>query len=151
MCTTITLILVALSIICAVNVEHATKSIESELSIIVYLKNDLTETDIKSRSAVESLTIKTKDEWKMELEESDDDLKTVLDYLGENPLMNSLVVYVNDVKELSDTAKYISSLTGVETVKYGESMVETVITIFDVLEKVVVIIFQEKLKLKLNV
>ena len=147
MCTTITLILVALSIICAVNVEHATKSIESELSIIVYLKNDLTEedmnnieTDIKSRSAVESLTIKTKDEWKMELEESDEDLKTVLDYLGENPLMNSLVVYVNDVKELSDTAKYISSLTGVETVKYGESMVETVITIFDVLEKVVVII-----------
>lgn len=147
MCTTITLILVALAIVCAVNVEHATKTIESELSIIVYLDANISEedrnnieTDIRSRSAVESLSVKTKDEWKLEMAESEEDLKTVLDFLGENPLMDTFTVYVNDVRELSDTAKYISSITGVETVKYGENMVESIITIFDVLEKVVVVI-----------
>lgn len=147
MCTTITLILVAIAIVCAANVEKSTKAIEDELAIVVYLKQDITDeqvnnikTDINSRSAVEDVIYKSKDEWKMEMAEYSDTFDTVLSYLGENPLMNTFTVKVNDVKELSDTAKYIETIDGVETVKYGEGMVETVITIFDMAEKIVVVI-----------
>ena len=38
MCTTITLILVAVAVVCAANINNATKMIENELTIITYLK-----------------------------------------------------------------------------------------------------------------
>ena len=41
MCTTITLILVAVALVAAANVDNATKLIEDELTIIVYLNNQL--------------------------------------------------------------------------------------------------------------
>ena len=39
-CTTITLILVAVAIVAAANIRNTTKNIESELSIVAYLKQD---------------------------------------------------------------------------------------------------------------
>lgn len=38
MCTTITLILVAVAVVAAANVNNATKLIEDELTIVTYLK-----------------------------------------------------------------------------------------------------------------
>ena len=49
MCTTITLILVSVALICAVNIENATKSIEDELNIVVYLSKDVTEEEINNK------------------------------------------------------------------------------------------------------
>ena len=40
-CSTITLILVAVSIIVSYNVDSITKTLESELTIVVYLKRDV--------------------------------------------------------------------------------------------------------------
>ena len=37
-CTTITLILVAVSLLCAANTYNATKAMEDELTVVVYLK-----------------------------------------------------------------------------------------------------------------
>ena len=42
-CSTITLILVAVSIIVSYNVDSITKTLESELTIVVYLKRDVDE------------------------------------------------------------------------------------------------------------
>lgn len=147
MCTTVTLILVAVAIVCAANVEKATKSIEDEMSIVVYLNQNVTEEqiknveiDIKSRSMVTDVIFKSKDEWKMELAKYSTTFETAFNFIGENPLMDSFTVKVDDIKKLSDTAKYIETIDGVETVKYGEEMVETIITIFDVLQKVVLVI-----------
>lgn len=147
MCTTITLILVAVAIVCACNIDNATKVIEDELTIVIYLKKDVTDEqiqnvkdDLNSQRNVSEVVYKSKDEWKMEMSKYDDAFKTVLDYLDENPLLNSFVVKVKDVKKLSDTSEYIKSLDGVDTVKYGEGMVETVISVFDVVQKVVIVI-----------
>ena len=147
MCTTITLILVSVALICAANIENATKSIEDELSIVVYLSNTVTEedinnirSDIDSQDNVAEIEFKSKTEWKEEMSEYDSTFETVLNYLDENPLMDSFIVRVEDVNHLSDTAEYISSISGVDTVKYGEGMVDSIISAFNVVEKVVVVI-----------
>ena len=147
MCTTITLILVAVAVVAAANVNNATKLIEDELTIVTYLKKDVTEeqidnikSEITSYKNVEEVTFKSKDEWKLEMSEYDDSFKTVLDYLDENPLMDSFVLKVNDVKKLSETSEYIKAINGVDTVKYGEGMVEQVISVFDIVQKIVVVV-----------
>lgn len=147
MCTTITLILVSVALICAANIENATKSIEDELSIVVYLDGEVTEeqinnirADIDSQENVAEVIFKSNTEWKEEMSEYDDTFETVLNYLDENPLMNSFIIRVNDVNHLSDTAKYVKSISGVDTVKYGEGMVDNIISAFNVVEKVVVVI-----------
>lgn len=147
MCTTITLILVAVAVVAAANVNNATKLIEDELTIVTYLKKDVTEeqienikSEISSYKNIEEVTFKRKDEWKLEMSEYDDSFKTVLNYLDENPLMDSFVLKVNDVKKLSETSEYIKAINGVDTVKYGEGMVEQVISIFDIVQKIVVVV-----------
>lgn len=147
MCTTITLVLVAVAIVCALNIDNATKIIEDELTIVVYLNNDITDEqinnikdDLNSQNNIEEITYKSKDEWKEEMTNYDDSFAKVLDYLDENPLLDSFIVKVNDVKKLSDTSEYIKSLNGVDTVKYGEGMVETVISVFDIVQKIGIVI-----------
>ena len=147
MCTTITLILVAVAIVAAANVQNATKLIEDELTIVTYLKKDVTEeqienikTELKSYRYIDEVEFKSKDEWKLEMSNYDDSFKTVLDYLDENPLKDSFVLKVNDVKNLSETSEYVKAITGVDTVKYGEGMVEQVISVFDVVQKIVVVV-----------
>lgn len=147
MCTTITLILVAVAMVAAANVNNATKLIEDELTVVVYLNGDVTseqieniKTELNSYKNVLETTYKSKDEWKLEMSEYDDSLKTVLDYLDENPLNDSFVVKVKDVKKLSETSEFIKGIEGVETVKYGEGMVENVISVFDVIQKVVLVV-----------
>lgn len=147
MCTTITLILVAVAVVAAANVNNSTRLIEDELTIVTYLKKDVTEeqienikSEISSYKNIEEVTFKSKDEWKLEMSEYDDSFKTVLNYLDENPLMDSFVLKVNDVKKLSETSEYIKAINGVDTVKYGEGMVEQVISIFDIVQKIVVVV-----------
>ena len=147
MCTTITLILVAIAIVCACNIDNATRLIEDELTIVVYLKKDASEeqiqnisSDLNSQGNIADVVYKSKDEWKMEMSKYDDAFKTVLDYLDDNPLLNSYIVKVKDVKKLSETSEYIKSIDGVDTVKYGEGMVETVISVFDIVQKIVVVV-----------
>ena len=70
------------------------------------------------------------------MSEYDDTFETVLNYLDENPLMNSFIIRVNDVNHLSDTAEYVKSISGVDTVKYGEGMVEQLISTFDFIHKI---------------
>ena len=147
MCTTITLILVAVAVVAAANVNNATRLIEDELTIVTYLKKDVTEeqienikSEISSYKNIEEVTFKSKDEWKLEMSEYDDSFKTVLNYLDENPLMDSFVLKANDVKKLSETSEYIKAINGVDTVKYGEGMVEQVISVFDIVQKIVVVV-----------
>ena len=146
-CTTITLILVGIAILFAANVESITKKIEKELTIVVYLKENVTEEqlhniedDIKSRDTVEDVIVKTKDEWKLEMSEYDETYKTVLDYIEENPLLDSFMVKVKDAKQLSETTEYIKSIDGVENAKYGEEMVEGLISAFTIIKRIVLVI-----------
>lgn len=141
-CITITLILVAVAIIVSTNVNHFTKKLEEELTIIVYLNEETTEetrtiieSQIKKMPAFEELTFKSKDQWKLEMQASSQELNTTLNYLETNPLLDSYTVKVKSINDLSAAAKAIRELEGVKSAKYGEETVDQLIIIFNVIEK----------------
>ena len=70
--------------------------------------------------------------------EYSESFKTILNYLDENPLLDSYIVYVDDIKDFSETSKQIRELPNVETVKDGEGVVEQVVSAFDIIEKITI-------------
>lgn len=138
LCTTITLILVAIAIFLSYNVREVTTTLEHELTIVVYLKKEVTEeekieiqNDLKTMDNVDNYKLKTKEEWKAEMKKESDTLNTTLDYLEENPLLDSVIVTVKDVKDLKATAERLRKYDYVSSAEYGEGMVENIIGIFD--------------------
>ena len=75
--------------------------------------------------------LKSKDEWKAEMKEEDESLENALDIFEENPLLDSIIVTVDDVKNLGVTAEKLREYDFVSSAEYGEGMVENVIGIFD--------------------
>ena len=137
-CTTITLILVAISLVLTYNVRQVTTDLEHELTIVVYLNKDVTEeqkvrisNDLETMENVDSYVLKSKDEWKAEMKEEDESLENALDIFEENPLLDSIIVTVDDVKNLGVTAEKLREYDFVSSAEYGEGMVENVIGIFD--------------------
>lgn len=146
-CSTITLILVAVSIIVSYNVDSITKTLESELTIVVYLKKDVPDEQIENLKSsfvkmknVEEVEFKDNDEWKLEMKEYSETYSTTLDYLEENPLLDSFIVKVKDVNYLKETTDAIREFEYVESANYGEGMAENLISAFGVIEKITIFI-----------
>lgn len=146
-CITITLVLVAIAMVISANVDHFTKRLEETLTIVVYLKEDVTEEQkntieeqIKQLKNYESLIYKSKDEWKQEMIDSSEELGATLSYLDTNPLLDSITVKVTDIKSLSYVASAIREMDGVKSAKYGEDSVDKMVFIFDVVEKAMIVI-----------
>lgn len=53
----------------------------------------------------------------------------------ESPLQDTYLIKVKNVDEIGETAKRIADLEGVGTVKYGEGMIEQLVSIFDIVRK----------------
>jgi len=149
LCTTITLIVVAISIALTYNVNNFTRSIESDLSIVVFLNNDIksdeitvTEEKIKDIEGVASATFKSKEDILNEMIETDSSLESVLSqYTGENnPLQSTFIVKVNDLKEIDKVAEKIDFLDSVDYVKYGEEAIKELVEIFDFVRQICLII-----------
>lgn len=145
-CTTITLILVAIAVLLSTNVNYVTQALERELTIVVYVNKDVDEggveslkSQISALSNVEDVIYKSKEEWRLEMKNYSDTLDTTLDYLEVNPLLDSFTIKVKNVDDLAPTAASISDLEGVESANYGEGMVEEIISIFDVIKTVTIV------------
>ncbi len=146
LCTTITLVLVAIAIVVTVNVNHVTKDMEEELTIVVYANEETTdeqlktlEKEIKNISTVKKVVAKSKEEWRLEMKSYSDTLNTTLDYLEENPLLDSFIVTVDNVDDLRPTALKIRDLDNIESANYGEGMVEDIISVFDIIKTVTIV------------
>lgn len=146
-CITITLILVAIAIVISANVDHFTKRLEETMTIVVYLKEDVTEEqkndieeEIKNLRNYDSLVYKSKDEWKQEMIDSSEELGATLSYLDTNPLLDSIIVKVTDIKSLSYVASAIRGMDGVKSAKYGEESIDKLVFIFDIVEKAMIVI-----------
>lgn len=146
-CISITLILVAVSIVISANVDHFTTTLEEELTIAVYFDSDVSEeraneimNEIKNLKDYDSLVFKSKDEWKEEMQATSEELNLTLGYLDENPLHDSLIVKVKDTKSLSTVASSIRSIEGVKSAKYGEDSVDKALLIFDVIGKSIIVL-----------
>lgn len=146
-CITITLILVALSMVITANVNNFTKTLEDELSIVVYLNEDVsTETEneiysnISGLEGVEKATLKTKEEWKKEIQSYSSELDATLSYLEDNPLLDSVIVKVKDINSISYVASIIRNYDGVKSALYGEETVDKMIAIFDIVKKATLVV-----------
>lgn len=141
LCVTITLLLVSFTCIASFNINNTIDSVEDEFSIIVYLSRNVEEerlltleNEFKTIEYIEYVELKTKDQWKIEMSETDETFETVLNYLDENPLLDSFIIKVSDSSKISSIAEYISATNDVETVKYGEGMVDDILATFEVIQ-----------------
>lgn len=147
LCVTITLLLVGFTAIASFNINNTIDSVEDELSIIVYLNKDVTEErleeleiEFEEITHVDFVQLKNKDEWKTEMSEMDETFETVLNYLDENPLLDSFIIKVSDANKINSVAEYIAATNDVETVKYGEGMVDDVLSTFGIIQKGTILI-----------
>lgn len=146
-CITITLILVALSMVITANVNNFTKTLEEELSIVVYLNEDVSAemeneiySNISGLEGVEKATLKTKEEWKKEIQSYSSELNATLSYLEDNPLLDSVIVKVKDINSISYVASIIRNYDGVKSALYGEETVDKMIAIFDIVKKATLVV-----------
>ena len=144
-CITITLIVVALSIVLSYNVEEMTKHVSSNISIVVFLNGDTTEeqakqveNNIEKLDNIAEITFKSKQDYAKETKEMDERFSLIVDSWTDetNPLLDSYEVKVKDIDSIGETANKIKKIDNISSVNYGEEYIESVITIFGVVEKV---------------
>ena len=129
------------------NINNVTKKLENELTIVVYLDRETSNEDafalepvLKKINNVSDVTFKGKDEWKFEMQNYSESLNTTLSYLKENPLLDSYIVKVKNVKQLKKTSEEIKKIESVRSAEYGEGMVEQLIKVFDLVKKITLFI-----------
>ena len=144
-CITITLIVVAFSLIISYNVENFTESIRKDVTMVIFLDKNAGKDDyiriekaIRDTGNVEKLTFKSKQESAEETAKGNEVFQTIIKGWTDetNPLLDSFELKVKEVEEIKDTASKIKKIDKVETVSYGEDMVDQLIVIFDVVKKV---------------
>ena len=147
-CIAITLIVVPFSIIISYNVENFTEQIRKDVTMVIFLDSDATEQDsnriekaIRDTNNVEKLTFKSKKEQASDFAKEDEVFSTIVNSWSENnnPLLDSFELKLKDVEQIKDMANKIKKMDKVNSVSYGEDMVNQLITIFDVVKKVSII------------
>lgn len=148
-CISITLILVAVSIILSQNVNSFTTSIEKDVTIVVFVNRDATEIEvsnveaqIKTLDNIESVKFQSKSEIKKQMQKESEVFDSIMEgYTDEtNPLQDTYLVKVKDINLIGETAKKIKEFDKVAVVKYGEGMVEELVKIFDIIKKITYIV-----------
>ncbi len=144
-CITITLVVVAFSIILSYNVNNFTTEIERDVTIVTFLNVDIDDegrqTVLKEINKLDNIA-KVEYESKMtianEMMESSDVYKNIMSSWTEetSPLQDTYLVKVKDIERISETADQISKIEGVSTLKYGEGMVDKLVSVFDMIRKV---------------
>ena len=145
-CITITLIVVAISMVLSYNVNNFTDIIEKNVTMVVFIDMDVDqdkvntiEKEIKNIDFVDIKSVKFIDKMSIadDMMESSDVLKSVMgDYTREDsPLQDTFQLKVTDIDKIDKVAKLIKKIDGVDLVKYGEEMVKKLVKAFDVVRK----------------
>ena len=148
-CITITLIVVAIAIILSANVNEFTRRVEKDVTIVVFLDEDVSEERFKAIEGEirqidnvgpkdSDVVAKDKMEIRKELMKSSDTYASVLDKYDTrdtNFIKDAYHVKVVDITKMEKTVSALKKIDGVNTIKYGEGMIERLVTIFDVVRK----------------
>lgn len=148
-CTVITLILVSLAILASYNVTSMTDKIEKDLTMVVFIDNkatneeiDLIRKDIENINNVDNIVYRSKEEIKNSMANENEAFKNIMDSWkeDENPLQSTFILKVKELKEIKETATTVKNIDKVTLVKYGESMVDRMVSAFDIIKKVCIIL-----------
>lgn len=147
-CISITLIIVAISILVSLNINNFTKVIKEDVTIVVFIENEVPEQGIESIRTtltnldnIETVEYKSKASIRQEMQASSSQLDAIMKEWSdeENPLKDTFEIKVIDIEEISTTAKKIEAIKGIDSVNYGETMVNQFISAFRVIEKATIL------------
>ena len=148
-CITVTLIIVAASIVGSWNVENFTDLIRDDFTIVAFINNKTSQEDeekIKSQiekiKNVESIEFISKKDIMEEMKQSSDTLNTVMSSWGEseNPLDDTYQIRVKNDEKINKTAEKIKKIENIDKVSYGEGMVDSMISIFKIVKNILIVI-----------
>jgi len=146
-CIGVTLILLSITMIISYNVENFTKLVKKDFTVVVFINNVATETDIENMKAeinklsnIDSIKHETKIKIAEDMSETSDVFKSIVNNWkeGENPLQDTLLIKIKKLELINETAESIKKIKNVSAVKYGEGMVDEVLSVFDIVEKVLI-------------
>lgn len=144
-CITITLIIVAIAIMASFNVSNFTELIEADLTIVAFVDNDATDKDlqtikkeISNLSNIQNINFFSKEEVAEQIKKESEVFDVVLSEFedGESPLKDTYQIKVKNIEEIKTTADKIKSIDKIAVVRYGEGMVEKMVSAFDSIKKV---------------
>ncbi len=153
-CITITLIVVAFSLLLSMNVENFSESIRKDVTVVMFLKSDTTAEDVskikkelEGVSNIENSTIefKSKADSALELKNGNDIFAATVDKWTDetNPLLDSYMFKVKEIEEIDNTVKEVNNLSftkdKINNINYGEDIVHQMIVVFNVVRKVCVV------------
>lgn len=148
-CIIIMLLLVSISIILSSNLNDITRQIENDITIVVFMQKDATQDQINSLKTkldnmdnIDNIVFQSKVEIKNKMSIESETYKSILSQFNDTnvPLKDTYLVKVEDVNHINETAKEIGGLEEVSAVQYGEGMVEQLLSIFSVIEKITIIV-----------
>ena len=146
-CTAVTLIIVAVAILLTYNVNSITKDLKDALTIVVYVDRDASEDDIAkvkidleniNNVDTDSVRYESKDDIKNELIK-DEQFAELFNVFDTNPIDSRYIIRVKDVTKMADTASRIKEFASVTKVEYGESIVNRMLPMFDIVKNVSII------------
>lgn len=144
-CITITLIIVAISILATLNVNNFAKVMKEDVTMVVFINTETTaeeeeqiEFQLKNMDNVESVEFRSKEDVKNEMAGTSETLRSIMEEWEEsdNPLKDNYLIKVTDIEKIKDTANEIQKMEQVDAVNYGEGMIEQLITAYDTVQKV---------------
>ena len=153
-CITITLIVVAFSLLLSMNVENFSEFIRKDVTVVMFLKSDTTAEDVskikkelEGVSNIENSTIefKSKADSALELKNGNDIFATTVDKWTDdtNPLLDSYMFKVKEIEEIDNTVKEVNNLPftkdKINNINYGEDIVHQMIVVFNVVRKICIV------------
>ncbi|MBR1385812.1 MAG: permease-like cell division protein FtsX [Bacilli bacterium] len=145
-CISITLIVVALALLVAFNVENFSSNAGENVTIVTYLSLGATEDDIREFEAALNKMENVNKEWTMQTpHERKEGLMAENDFLSsvaslidndEEVFHYRYDINVLDVKKLKETRDDINSLKMVDTADFGDETITKMISMFDVAGKI---------------
>lgn len=152
-CITITLIVVAVSLVLSYNVDNFNNSIRKDVTIVMFLKSDVTKEDtdkikkeLESIDNIENSTIefKSKETSAKELKDGSDIFAATVDSWTEdtNPLLDSYMFKVKNIEDINKTVDAVKNLSfsrdKINNINYGEDIVHQLVVVFRTIKKICV-------------
>ena len=144
-CITITLIVVAISLILSENVDNFTKLVERDVTIVAFIDNNADDSkieeireEISSLNNIDEYEFRPKEQITNEMRDSSEVFDSIMKNWTdeENPIQNTFQIKVKDINKIDNVAKKVEKIDGITLVKYGEGVVNQLISTFDFIHKI---------------
>lgn len=149
-CISITLLVVSVALIASFNVKNFSKEIESDVTMVVFLNLGVTNEEITEFESTISNMENILPNWeaqspseRKEMLLAEDDFWNSVGSLIDNEeeiFHYSYEIKVKDINLINETAKELENLPVVQVVNYGEGIVEQMVSVFDLVNKIAFLI-----------